>query len=159
MESAADAARALRPVAGDAAEVLFAVGLFGASALAAGVLPLATAYAVSETFGLPKGVDLDFRRAPVFLWTFTGLIGFAGGVPLIPGLPVIDLLVRLQVLNGLLLPAVLFFVLRLANNPKLMGRLKNKRTENAVGWGSLGLISLAAGSYLAAQLGSILGPG
>lgn len=157
-KSAADAARALRPVAGDAAEALFAVGLFGASALAARVLPLATAYAVSETLGLPKGVDLNFRRAPVFLGTFSGLILFAAAIALIPGLPVIDLLVRLQMLNGLLLPFVLFCVLRLANSPKLMGRLKNSLAENAVGWGSLGLISLAAAIYLATQLGPILGP-
>lgn len=151
VETAADAAEALRPLAGDLAGVIFGVGLLGASALAAAVLPLATGYALTETFGLPRGVDLDFRRAPAFLGVFTGLIGFGALVALIPGLPVVDVLIRLQVLNGVLLPFILFFVMRLAGNPKRMGALRNGAVQNMVGWASLVGITAAAAVYLVSQ--------
>ena len=94
IQTAQDAAQALRPVAGDAAVVLFAVGLLGASVVAGGVLPLATAYSVSEAFGFRKGVNLDFRRAPMFLSLFTLLIVVGALVALIPGVPVVQVLVR-----------------------------------------------------------------
>src|SRR4029453_4010486 len=105
--TAADAARALEPVAGNAATTLFALGLLGASLLAGAVLPLATSYAVSEAFGIPKGVNLDFRRAKIFFGLFTFLIIFGAGMALVPGVPVIQLLVGIQVLNGVLLPIIL----------------------------------------------------
>ncbi|HEX2035366.1 MAG TPA: divalent metal cation transporter [Chloroflexota bacterium] len=127
IETAADAARALQPVAGDAAQVLFAVGLLGASSLAAGVLPLATAYAVSEAFGLRKGVDLDFRQAPVFRWLFTGMLVVGAVVTMLPHIPVVPFLVAIQVLNGVLLPMILLFLLPLSNDARLMGHLKDGR--------------------------------
>jgi Mn2+/Fe2+ NRAMP family transporter len=157
IESAADAASALEPVAGDAAKMLFAIGLLGASMLAGAVLPLATSYAVSEVFGTPKGVNLDFRRAPIFFGLFTGLIFFGAGLALLPGLPVIQWLVAVQVLNGALLPIMLVFILRLINDQQLMGALKNSRLYNILGWGTFILITTAVLVMLASQFLTNLG--
>jgi Mn2+/Fe2+ NRAMP family transporter len=157
IESAADAARALEPVAGQAASTLFAVGLLGASLLAGAVLPLATAYAVSEMLGTPKGVSLDFRRAPLFFGLFTGLIFFGAVLALIPGLPVLEWLVAVQVLNGVLLPIMLIFILRLINDGQLMGRLKNTRLYNVLGWGTFILITTAVVIMLGSQVLTMLG--
>jgi Mn2+/Fe2+ NRAMP family transporter len=157
IESAADAARALEPAAGEAATILFAVGLLGASLLAGAVLPLATAYAVSEVFGTPKGVNLDFRRAPIFFGFFTGLILLGAGLSLVPSLPVIEWLVTVQVLNGVLLPIMLVFILLLINDEKLMGTLKNSRIYNILGWGTFALITTAVLVMLGGQILSWLG--
>jgi Mn2+/Fe2+ NRAMP family transporter len=157
IESAADAARALEPFAGNAAKILFATGLMGASLLAAAVLPLATAYAVSEVFGMPKGVNLDFRRAPIFFGLFTGLIFVGAGLALIPGLPVIQWLIAVQVLNGVLQPIMLLFILRLINDGQLMGTLKNTRLQNILGWGTFILITTAVVIMLGSQLLTALG--
>jgi NRAMP (natural resistance-associated macrophage protein)-like metal ion transporter len=157
IESAADAARALEPVAGQAASTLFAVGLLGASMLAGAVLPLATAYAVSDMLGTPKGVSLDFRRAPLFFGLFTGLISCGAVLSLIPGLPVIEWLVAVQVLNGVLLPIMLIFILRLINDGQLMGGLKNTRLYNVLGWGTFILITTAVVIMLGSQVLTALG--
>jgi Mn2+/Fe2+ NRAMP family transporter len=157
LESAADAARALEPVVGSAAETLFAIGLLGASLLAGAVLPLATAYAVSEVFGTPKGVNLDFRSAPIFFGLFTGLIVVGMGLALVPGLPVIPWLVAVQVLNGVLLPIMLVFILKLINDQHLMGELKNTRVYNILGWGTFILITAAVVIMLGSQILSMLG--
>lgn len=157
LESAADAARALEPFAGSAARTLFAIGLMGASLLAGAVLPLATSYAVSEVFGMPKGVNLDFRRAPIFFGLFTGMIVIGTGLSLLPGLPVIQWLVAVQVLNGVLLPIMLIFILRLINDEHLMGGLKNTRVYNVLGWGTFLLITTAVVIMLGSQVLSIFG--
>ena len=157
IETAADAARALEPVAGAAASTLFGVGLLGASLLAGAVLPLTTAYAVSEVFGMPKGVNLDFRRAPIFFRLFTLMIIVGAGLSLIPDLPVIEWLVAVQVLNGILLPVLLIFILRLINDENLMGGLKNTRTYNILGWGTFTLITIAILIMLGSQVLSALG--
>ncbi len=141
--SAADAAKALEPVVGSAAKYLFAVGLLGASLLAGAVLPLATAYAVSEAFGVPKGVNLDFRRGRTFFTIFTALIVFGAAVALIPNVPIFPLLVGIQVLNGVLLPFILVFILLLINNERLTGELKNTPLYNILGWGTFALITTA----------------
>jgi Mn2+/Fe2+ NRAMP family transporter len=157
LESAADAARALEPFAGNAASTLFGIGLLGASLLAGAVLPLATAYAVSEVFGMPRGVNLDFRRAPIFFGLFTGLIVIGMGLSLIPNLPVIEWLVAVQVLNGALLPIMLVFILRLINDEQLMGGLRNTRLYNALGWGTFILITTAVVIMLGSQILTALG--
>jgi Mn2+/Fe2+ NRAMP family transporter len=157
IESAADAALALEPFAGDAARALFAVGLMGASLLAGAVLPLATAYAVSEVLGAPKGVSLDFRRAPLFFGLFSGMIVFGALVSLVPDLPVIRWLVGVQVLNGVLLPVMLVFLLRLSSDEGLMGSLKNTRLYNILGWGTFLLITTAVVVMLGSQVLSALG--
>ncbi len=131
---AATAARALAPVAGNYAELLFAIGLFGASVLAAAVLPLSTSYAICEAFGFERGVSRSFREAPVFQALFTGLIVFGALIALIPGLPIISVLVNLQVLNAILMPVLLIFILRLVNNRRLMGRYTNGRIYNIIAW-------------------------
>jgi Mn2+/Fe2+ NRAMP family transporter len=152
IQSAADAAQALRPIAGDSAERLFAVGLLGASLLAAGVVPLATAYSVSEAFGFRKGVGLDFRRAPVFYGLFTGLIGIGVAVAAWPGIPLIGLLVGIQVLNGVLLPVILGFMLLLAGDLRLMGSLRNSTLQAVLGWGTLVLVSGAVVFLIVSQV-------
>src|SRR6202035_5883066 len=107
VNSAADAARALAPFAGRFAEVLFAVGLLGASLLAAAILPITAAYVVAETFGFEKGISHRPREAPVFVGVITTLIAIGTIVAVIPGIPVIKLLVAVQVVNGVLLPVTL----------------------------------------------------
>ena len=134
LESAAEAARALAPLAGEYAQILFAVGLFGASMLAAGVLPLATAYSISEALGFEKGVSRSFREAPIFLGIFTFLIGVGALVAILPGLPLMRVLVMTQFINGLLLPVILVAVLRLAGDRKLMGAHANGRVYNMIAW-------------------------
>ncbi|MGD0713364.1 MAG: Nramp family divalent metal transporter [Gaiellaceae bacterium] len=130
--NAADAAKALEPFAGRFAEALFAVGLLGASLLAAAILPVTAAYVIAETFGFEKGLARRAREAPVFVGTLTALIAIGTLVALIPGLPVIHLLVLVQVVNGVLLPVTLVFVWRLASNRELMGEYRNGRVFNAV---------------------------
>ncbi len=130
--SAADAAKALAPFAGRYAEALFAVGLLGASLLAAAILPVTAAYVIAETFGLEKGIARRPREAPVFVTTLTVLVLIGAVVAMIPGVPVIKLLVFVQVVNGALLPITLFFVWRLARNPELMGEHRNGRVFDVV---------------------------
>jgi Mn2+/Fe2+ NRAMP family transporter len=134
VETAADAARALEPVAGEYAGILFALGLLGASLLAAGVLPLATTYMLSEALGFERGVSRSWSEAPIFMGILTGLIGFGAVVALIPGLPLIEVLVGVYVLNGLLLPVELLAILRLANDRELMGPHVNGRLYNVFAW-------------------------
>jgi Mn2+/Fe2+ NRAMP family transporter len=152
IESAADAAKALEPVAGSSAMALFAVGLLGASLLAGGVLPLATSYAISEAFGIPKGVNLDFRRGKVYFGLFSTFIVLGAAAALIPGVPIFPLLVGIQVLNGVLLPIILVFILILINDEKLTGDLKNTRTYNILGWATFALITTAVVVMFGAQI-------
>lgn len=134
IDSAADAARALKPLAGPYAEKLFAIGLFGASMLAAGVLPLATAYSISEALGFEKGVSRSFREAPIFLGIFTFLVAVGAAIAVIPGLPLIRVLLVTQVINGLLLPVILFAILKLVNDRELMGAHVNGLLYNIGAW-------------------------
>jgi len=134
ISTAEDAAHALRPLAGRYAQTLFGLGLFGASMLAAGVLPLATAYSISEALGFEKGVSRSFREAPIFLGTFTFLVAFGAAIAVIPNLPLFRVLLVTQVINGLLLPFVLFAVLRLVNNRELMGAHVNGPLYNLAAW-------------------------
>ncbi len=142
IETAADAARALEPVAGRYAEGLFAIGLLGASLLAAGVLPLATTYMLSEALGFERGVSRSWSEAPIFMGTFTGLIVLGAAVALLPSLPLIQVLVGVYVLNGLLLPVELFAILRLINDPEIMGEHVNGRIYNFVAWAIAIVVSL-----------------
>ena len=127
VNSAADAAKALEPFAGRFAEALFAVGLLGASLLAAAILPVTAAYVIAEAFGFEKGISRRPREAPVFVGTLTVLVLVGAGVAMIPGIPAIRLLVYVQVVNGALLPVTLFFVWRLARSAELMGQHRNGR--------------------------------
>jgi Mn2+/Fe2+ NRAMP family transporter len=124
--SAADAAKALKPLAGQYAELLFGVGLLGASLLAAAILPIATSYVVAESLGFEKGIGRRSSEAPVFMGLITAMIVISTLVAMVPGVPVISLLVGVQVVNGLLLPINLFFVWHLARNTELMGEHRNR---------------------------------
>jgi Mn2+/Fe2+ NRAMP family transporter len=141
IETAADAARALVPLAGEYAGLLFAVGLFGASMLAAGVLPLATAYSISEALGFEKGVSRSFREAPIFIGIFTFLIAVGALIAIIPGLPLMRVLVVTQFINGLLLPVMLVAILRLAGDRQLMGEYANGAVYNVLAWLTVLIVS------------------
>src|SRR6476661_952287 len=132
--SAADAAQALRPLAGEYAYLLFAAGLFNASLFAASILPISTAYAVCEGLGFESGLDKKFHEAPVFYWLYTLLIVFGAGVLLVPRLPLVYVAVLSQVANGVVLPLVLIFMLMLTNDRELMGEHVNSRGFNIVAW-------------------------
>jgi Mn2+/Fe2+ NRAMP family transporter len=142
ISSAEDAARALRPLAGRYAQTLFGIGLFGASMLAAGVLPLATAYSITEALGFEKGVSRSFREAPIFLGTFTFLVAVGAAIAIVPNLPLFRVLLVTQVINGLLLPFVLFAVLRLVNDHELMGVHVNRPLYNIAAWLTAILVTL-----------------
>ncbi|HZS56742.1 MAG TPA: Nramp family divalent metal transporter [Bryobacteraceae bacterium] len=130
----AQAAMALRPFAGKFASLLFAVGLVNASLLSAAILPLATSYNICEGLGFESGVDKRFSEAPVFYWLYTLLIGGGAGIVLIPHLPLLKFILLSQVANGILLPFVLVYMLKLINRPRLMGAYKNKRWQNWIAW-------------------------
>jgi len=134
IESAADAAQALRPLAGDYAYLLFAAGLFNASLFAASILPISTAYAVCEGLGFESGLDKRFEEAPLFYWLYTLLIVLGAGVLLVPRLPLVYVSVLSQVANGVVLPFVLIFMLLLTNDRELMGDHVNSRGFNIVAW-------------------------
>ena len=132
--SAADAAAALGPLAGPVASTLFAVGLLAASLLGLGVVPLASAYTACEAFGWEQGVDWRWREAPAFYGLLAFFIGFAALFMLIPGLPLIQVMFSAQVINGLLLPVILVFVMLLAGDRRIMGPLVSGRINLALGW-------------------------
>jgi NRAMP (natural resistance-associated macrophage protein)-like metal ion transporter len=131
---ASDAARALEPLAGKWASLLFAFGLLNASLFAASILPLSTAHVICEGLGFEAGVDHKFSEAPIFYWLYTGMLVVGGAIILIPGAPLFKILVLSQVANGVWLPVVLIFILLLVNRRDLMGDLVNSRTFNWVGW-------------------------
>ena len=134
IKDANDAAQALRPLAGEWAYLLFAAGLFNASLFAASILPISTAYAVCEGLGFESGLDKKFHEAPAFYWLYTLLIVVGAGVLLTPGFPLIHVIVVSQVVNGIVLPFVLIFMLLLANDRELMGEYVNARWYNVVAW-------------------------
>lgn len=125
VETAADAARSLKPFAGVYASTLFGLGLFGASMLAAGVLPLTTAFSTCEAFGWRAGVNYSFKQAPIFYTIFTLLIFLGAVIALIPGIPLIKLLVLTYVINGIFLPVELYYMIKLANDKDLMDKYTN----------------------------------
>ena len=129
---AADAARALNPFAGRYAEVLFGIGLLGASLLAAAILPIATSYVISESLGYEKGVGRRRKEAPVFVNIITAMIMISTFVAIIPGIPVISLLVGVQVVNGILLPINLFFIWRLSHSAQVMGEHRSRGLLNGM---------------------------
>ena len=130
---AKDAAQALAPLAGDFAKVLFVAGLVGASLLAASVLPLSTAYAITEAFGWERGVGHSIRDAPAFFIIFTGLIVIGAAAVLIPGLPLATVTILSQDVDGLILPAILVYMLILINDKRVMGKYANGRFANIFG--------------------------
>jgi Mn2+/Fe2+ NRAMP family transporter len=131
---AAEAAVALRPLAGQFAYLLFAVGLVNAALLSAAILPLATAYNICEGMGFESGVNKRFSEAPAFYWLYTLLIAGGAAVVLIPRLPLLKLILFSQVANGIVLPFLLVMMLILVNRSKLMGDYRNSRLANVIAW-------------------------
>jgi NRAMP (natural resistance-associated macrophage protein)-like metal ion transporter len=139
-----DAAMALRAFAGQYASLLFGIGLFGASLLAAAVLPLSTAYGICEAFGFERGVSRSFSEAPVFQSIFTGMIILGVLVTLMPGLPdhLVQVLLILQDLNAAMSPILLTFIVLLVNNRRLMGRRVNGPVRNVIAWATVVVIAV-----------------
>jgi Mn2+/Fe2+ NRAMP family transporter len=152
IETAADAAMALTPIAGKYATELFGIGLLGASLLAAGILPLSTTYMLSESLGFERGVSRSWQEAPVFMGVFTVLIVFGAVIALIPGLPLISVLVGVYVINGLLLPIELLAIVSLINNKEIMGKYVNGRFHNLLVWAIVAAVSLLSLVYIGWQL-------
>ncbi|MDD4238060.1 MAG: Nramp family divalent metal transporter [Desulfotomaculaceae bacterium] len=134
IETAQDAASALAPLAGRWASELFAFGLFNASLFAASILPLSTAYLICEALGFEAGVDKTWGEAPAFYGLYTFLVVIGAGIILLPNVPLIQIMLWSQVINGILLPLVLIFMLDLINDPDLMGEYVNSKTFNVISW-------------------------
>jgi Mn2+/Fe2+ NRAMP family transporter len=149
---AAEAAQALIPLAGKFAGLLFAVGLVNAALLSAAILPLATAYNICEGLGVESGINKKFSEAPTFYWIYTLLIGGAAALVLIPRLPLIKLILFSQVANGMLLPFVLIFMLKLVNKHELMGNQRNSLFANVIAWGTSVIMILITASLLYTQI-------
>jgi len=147
ISDAKDAAQALRPLAGDYAYILFALGLFNASLFAASILPLSTAYTVCEGLGFESGVGKKFGEAPVFYWLYTILIAAGAGVILIPNLPLVKISILSQVVNGIAVPPVLIFMLLLVNKKDLMGQYVNSKAYNAIAWVTTVVMTMLSLAY------------
>jgi len=137
INEASEAALALRPLAGDYASLIFAISLANASLLGAIIVPLATAYYICEAMGWEAGVNKTFKDAPQFMWIYTLTIALASLLVLIPGAPLVFLMVLSAVINGLLLPFVLVFAILLINKKKLMGEFTNSKMQNYISWGTI----------------------
>jgi Mn2+/Fe2+ NRAMP family transporter len=146
VNTAAEAAGALAPLAGKYASILFALGLINASIMAAGVLPLSTAYSVAEAFGWESGVGKSFREAPLFYGLYTALIVLgAGTIMFIPESKLIGIMLFSQAANGVLLPLILVLMLKVINDKSLMGEYVNSRGKNVAVWAqAIVMIILAA---------------
>ncbi|HEY6274394.1 MAG TPA: Nramp family divalent metal transporter [Terriglobales bacterium] len=148
IDNAADAARALKPLAGRYAYLLFGAGLFNASIFAASILPLSTAYTVCEGLGFESGLDKKFGEAPAFYWLYTVLVGAgAATVLFIPDRLLIKVTVLSQVMNGVLLPPVLIYMLLLINKTSLMGKYVNGKAFNWIAWGTTALVIAVTITY------------
>ncbi len=134
INDAGDAAAALAPVAGEYASILFALGLFGAALFGAMILPISTAYSVTEGMGWENGLNKRFKDAPEYYIIFLAIIIGAAGLVLIPGIPLIRIMLISQVINGLLLPFILIPMLKLTSNKQIMGRHVNSRLFNVGAW-------------------------
>lgn len=134
IETAQEAALALEPLAGRYCSWLFGFGLFNASLFAASILPLSTAYTVCEGMGWESGINQKFFKAPQFYGLYTLIILVGAGIILLPGAPLIAIMLISQVINGILLPFVIICMLLLANNSQIMGQYKNSKLFNVIAW-------------------------
>jgi Mn2+/Fe2+ NRAMP family transporter len=156
VKSAADAAFALRPLAGNYAYILFAAGLFNASIFSASILPISTAYTVCEGLGFESGVGKKFSEAPFFYWLYTFLIFAGGGVILLPRINYVKIILLSQALNGMVLPLVLIFMVLLVNKKELMGEFTNSRLANLVTWATTIILIGMTGVLFWTQRGDVL---
>lgn len=152
IESAADAALALGPLAGQSATVVFAIGLLAASLLGLAVVPLTSAYFACEAFGWESGVHWRWREAPVFYGLLAFFVGFSALFIIIPGLPLIEVLFVTQVFNGLLLPIILAFVMLISGDRQRLGDLAGGRVLQFLGWGITFLVSVMSAVFVLSQI-------
>jgi Mn2+/Fe2+ NRAMP family transporter len=152
IEQASEAALALRPLAGERAGYIFAFSLANASLLGAIIVPLASSYFICEAMGWERGLDKGFRQAPQFMWIYTLMVALAGALVLLPRAPLVNIMVAASVINGVLLPVVLVYALRLVNNVKLMGRYTNPRGYNYIAWATVGLLTFLTVAMVAFTL-------
>jgi NRAMP (natural resistance-associated macrophage protein)-like metal ion transporter len=153
INEAADAAMALKPLAGALAGQLFAFGLFVASIFSAAILPLATAYYVCEAFGFEAGIDKKFGEAPQFYFLFTVIILIGAGIILIPGAPLIAITIWTQVINAILLPVVLICMMVIINNKEIMEDYTNNRLQNIIGWATTAILIVLSAFLLFSGVG------
>jgi NRAMP (natural resistance-associated macrophage protein)-like metal ion transporter len=156
INEAKDAAVSLKPFAGAFASQLFAFGLLVASVFSATILPLATAFCVCEAFGFEAGINKKLREAPEFYALFTFITIISVAIILIPNAPLIAITIWSQVLNAVLLPAVLFSMILMANNRRLMGKYVNNRFQNIIGWATAVLLAVFTIMLMAAPVMTIL---
>jgi Mn2+/Fe2+ NRAMP family transporter len=140
IQDASEAAGAMKPLAGDFAFILFAAGLFNASIFSASILPLSTAYTVCEGMGFESGLDKSLKEAPFFYWFYTALIVLGAGLVLWPNFPLVRVIILSQVLNGVLLPVIMIFMLKLINKHELMGKHTNSTWFNWVAWATAAIV-------------------
>ncbi|HBG92989.1 MAG: Mn transporter [Nitrospirae bacterium GWF2_44_13] len=140
INEASEAAIALKPLAGEYASFIFALCLANGSLLGVIIVPLATAYYICEAMGWEAGINKTFREAPQFMWIYTALIVVSALVILIPGAPLVSLMILASVVNGILLPFVLIYALSLVNNAKIMGEYVNPKSYNYISWGTIVVI-------------------
>jgi len=152
IQSAADAAKALRPLAGEYASFLFAFGLLNASLFAASILPLSTAYSVCESFGWETGVDKNFIEAPQFYILYSLLIFIGAGVILLPDMPLIPIMWLSQLINGMVLPFVLLAMILIVNDARIMGEHVNSRLGNVLTIGCIAGVSLLSVALVISSL-------
>jgi Mn2+/Fe2+ NRAMP family transporter len=148
VETAADAALALAPLAGKYCSALFAFGLLNASLFAASILPLSTAFLVCEGMGWETGIDKKFSEAPQFYGLYSLLIFLGAGIILLPGIPLFSVMYLSQVVNGIVLPAILVFMILLISNKKLMGEYANRRGWNIISWATVVILSALTVAYI-----------
>ena len=160
IETAKDAALALRPLAGSYASTLFALGLLNASIFSAAILPLSTAYVVCEAFGWESGVSRSWKEAPVFFGLYTAFILLGAAIILLPIKSLIQAMLASQTLNGVLLPVILVVMLRLVNDRRVMGRFTNGRVANVVSYGIVAILIALTGILLVTSVApGVLGNG
>jgi Mn2+/Fe2+ NRAMP family transporter len=144
IQDAKDAALALRPLAGEYCSLLFAIGLFNASAFSAAILPLSTAYAVCEALGWETGINRNFREAPQFFGLYTAFIVMGAALILIPKAPLLLIMYLSQVMNGLLLPFILVFMLIIINRKEVMGTYTNSKIFNIIAWSTVVILIICS---------------
>lgn len=152
IDSAADAAHALAPFAGQYAEALFAIGLVAASFLAACVLPLTTAFVICEAFGWEAGVSFKWKEAPTFKSIFTFVIGFSAAVVLIPGINLLSVMLTAQFVNGVILPVLLAFMAIIAADKRIMGAHRSRLVSKVLVWATVGVVAALTVALLVMQL-------
>ncbi len=155
--SGAEAAAALAPIAGEYASALFAIGLLGASLLAACVLPLTASYAITEAFGWERGIDRSWSEAPAFNAIYTFVIVFGAVLVLIPGAPLFTIMILSQAVNGVLLPFLMIFMILIINDRRIMGRHVNGRWFNLIAWATVITVVALTVALLVLQVGKGLG--